>query len=401
VHIGEYQTNAKGKKGVNLTIKKIKVKVPSNKPKKGGKKSYSAPMSKGLFAGGNRFGDYALALHKPFADNALGARVPDMYSAPTVTYHTKGTITCTSNATGVCSLVLSPNPLVSCVDMTGSTINAAAGNTGMAQFASSTTAYSAVSQVNLQNAFTSYRVVGVGIRMRNLIPPTTATGRIIIAPFCVSGGPGPQVLSSQSVTNIVISELMGAPLVGSSTTSGLSSTILELPDAEEYTMQQLITNNVDCWSKPISPGAFTFHNTYNTTTLNGSLSLIDSGVVGTTSGLAFPGSSDLHGAAFFEGWQGMLIRAEGLPNSINCLEIEYIYHLEGTPALPSTTAGQLVPTAGPVTNVNLAAFNAALSSVLGKPPIELVCEAITGSPGAGKMGAQLITTMMAKLGMTI
>jgi len=341
-----------------------------------------------------------MALHRPFADEALGARVPDMFSAPTVTYHTKGTVTVASNVSGIASVLISPNPLLGLVDMTTDSV----ASTSMYRYSSSSQ-YAATSLVNLQGAFSTYRVVGMGVRIKCLIAPTTAIGRIIVAPFNVSsGGPGPASLTGIGWQNQQIAQLLGSPFQGSSTTSGLPSTIIELPCSQEYTLQDIITNTVEFWSKPVGPGAFEFHNTYNNVNIAGASTYTSSNSVTAVAGTISASVSDLEDVSSFKGWQGLLIRGEGLSEEVTNFEVEYIYHFEGTPAVPTTTSGQIVPTVPANTHIDIVGFHNTLSNVLGDQPIKLVAEFLTKQASdyyTGGGGKKLLSTMMARMGLSV
>lgn len=346
-------------------------------------------------------GTYTHTVRYPFYDSAIGGRVPDMFSAPTATYHTKGTSTIFANASGIASFVFSPNPLLSMVDMTTNSVF----QTGMTAYPNSTNVYAATSLVNLQNAYQSYRVVGAGIRIRNLMPPTTATGRLLIAPFVVSGGgPGPAALSTVAFQNAQVSDFIGVPITSASTTAGVPSNILELPGSEEYTMQDLITNGVDCWCKPVTPGSFEFHNTYNVTGVTGSTASMGQSVMWTTAtGVVAGSGTDAADVSAFHGFTGFAVRLEGLPFSTTVAEVEYIYHFEGVPALSASTAGGLVPTVPPVSHVDINGFNSVVSKIVTQPTVNYIQDFVSDAVGkAAKGGSQmLMRTMMARMGLSL
>jgi len=77
--------------------------------------------------------------------------------------------------------------------------------------------------------FSNYRVVGGGIQIRNLQPPTSATGRVIVAPVPLCGTvPGPSVLGINAMVNANAAFVI-AGVQATSNTSGIPSDILELP----------------------------------------------------------------------------------------------------------------------------------------------------------------------------
>lgn len=355
-----------------------------------------------MVSGGNALGNYKLALVSPFTDQALGARVPDMNSAPTVTFHTKGIVSLNSGPGGVSSLVITANPYLSMIDMNTTTV----GTTSMFNYAAgATTVSAAISLANMQNAFSAVRVVGVGIRLRNLLPPTTATGRLYVAPFCYSGSqPGPNLLAGAAMVNWQVAEYISVPCTTTSTTAGVLSSLVELPGSQEYTMQDLITSGVEVWLKPVSPEAFTFHNTYNFT--GGLTGTVVQSSGETTSnagtGVVAGGTSDTTSCANWGGFEGLLIRAEGMPFNTVALDMEYIYHLEGTPAVSQNTGGGLIPTAPAASFVDLNGFNSVLSEALTRPVINLVQSGIDmGMANAHRITPFLLNTMMARMGLSV
>jgi len=351
-------------------------------------------------AGNGRLQSYALALSKPFDENAVGAQVPDMYSGPTVTYHAEGTVTIRSNSGGVASFCLSSVAYASLIDVTGASVGA---SSGMAQITTSPSVYSATTGTNLAAVFSSYRVVGVGFRFRNLLPPTTATGRITVAPVAAVGAfPSYAFLSATpAVANNLTRMLVGIDTGGGGV--GFAADILEFPGAEEYTIQDLITNTVECVCKPLTPQAFAFTNTstsgiYNTSTTYGEEVIINS----VTGNVNLADNSGQQGL----GWEALLINANGLPPSSDCVELEYIFHYEGVPAMP-TGAGALLPGSPAVPHINITGHQNVLSTVLSKPAVKLVTQvgksAFNGfaAGGVAGAGANVLSLMMAKMGLQL
>jgi hypothetical protein len=347
---------------------------------------------------------YELALSMPFDKSAIGATVPDMYSYPTATYHAEGTTTLSSNASGVISVLLLPHPFLSMVDMTGTSVN----TSGMQQYLNTTVAYAATTQANLAGELTNFRVVGCGYKIRNLLPPTTATGRIIVAPVPVSGlFPGPSLLATAAGNNNNIA----AAAIGVNTgslTNGFGSDILELPAAEEFTVQDVIANSIHLNCQPVTPAAFDFHNSLNFIGYNAADNLVGGNAYVITTGTIAAGNDAISSESAI-GWDAYMLRAEGLPISVtNCLEIEYVIHYEGTPKLPSG-AGTLAPGAAPKPHINLLGHMSVLSRVLNRPPIKLATDIVgRGISGykalmSGDLGGAVSagSSIFAKLGLTL
>jgi hypothetical protein len=349
----------------------------------------------------NRIRTYELAIADPFNPSACGAQVPDMYSGATSTFHAEGTMTVSSNGSGVASVLLTANPFIGSIDMTGNSL--AGATSGQVFYAASPTVGAAVTLANMQAVLASFRVVGVGFKIKNLMPPTTATGRVIVAPMMEVGqGPGPALLAGVTITNQVVANTITGINTGS-TTTGFPSDILELPGSEEYTVQDLIAGTCKFFLKPVTPDAFSFHNTNDTTSVSATVGL--SGAVAYTiaTGAVVNSGSDNFDLTDFKGWQSMAIRGEGFPNNTTLFEIKYVYHFEGTTALPSGS-GALLPDAPSQPHINITGHQNVLSRILSKKNIGLVSEftknfAIgAASGGAAGGGMALLTTALAKLG---
>jgi hypothetical protein len=315
--------------------------------------------------------------------------------------HTRPLPTITSSAGGNASFLLGPSPYLSLVDITAST-----GSNGMAGYVNSTRAFASVTQANLSAVLTNYRLVGVGYQVRNLMPPTTATGRLIIAKVpCTGPIPGPAILSSsvaQYGDGLV--PLYCGINTGASTT-GFPTDILELPDAQEFTLQDIISDAVQITLKPISPAAFDFSDTSNDIQINSAVSMVAGDAVVNATSLISTGYSSVSGEVV-KGWDCALVTAFGFPASTVAFEVKYIYHFEGTP-FTENTAGALTPGAQPTTHVNPMGHSKVLSAVLKQPSMKFVTSAVSSmadayfGPGAGKLGGALGSTILSKLGITL
>jgi len=307
-------------------------------------------------------GDYLIALTNPFDPRALGCRVPDQWAFPTATFHTQGTITVTSNGSGVASVLMTPYPFYSLVDCTQTSVTA--GNTTMAAYASTNTVYAATTVANMGAVLSEYRVVAAGIKIRNLMPPTTATGRLLNAHTpCAGPVPGPTKLANIGISNSQMSLLMSGTSFGAAT-SGLPSSILQLPDSHEFTAQDIIASEYSFNYKPITPNAFRFRDC-DQTVLTGGIAFGDVAVSTSApyGNLSTALTVDNIETEDVDGWDNYQLRFEGGPASANVFEIEYIFHYEGSPLI-NTTAGNLFPTSRPVTHVDLPKFHSAVSRAL-------------------------------------
>jgi len=250
----------------------------------------------------------------------------------------------------------------------------------------------------------NYRVVGVGFEIRNLLPPTTATGRIIVAPIPVTGRhPGINALTSYPSPGASVIALM----TGTGPLGGWSTDILELPDAVELTVQDVIAQTLSLNAQPITPRAFEFITANNIISSNTTPSQWEGlGTITVATGVTAT-NDNLSLTAGGIGWDGFAMLMTGLPVSVvNALEIKYIYHLEGTPVIQSG-AGALVPAVTPKTHVNPTGHMSVLSKTLNQPCIKIASKVMesgvkgfmSGGPTGAANGA--MRTLIAKLGLQL
>jgi hypothetical protein len=342
---------------------------------------------------------YYSALQAPFSKDAVGAQVPDMYSYPTATYHAAGNIVLSSDSNGIASVILYPHPYLFLLDMGGAAVSSS--NIGMTQYANSVTSYAACTLVNLSLEVQNFRTVGAGIEIRNNLPPTSATGRVIVSKVPVSGQqPGPGALGANVLLNSYIAYAT-VGIGGTTANTNLPSTIMEYPDTQEVTVQDLITNCLAVNFRPLSPQAFNFQQSADKVLVNATTTLVSGDVVTTATGA--PTANDAVYSAI--GWDAILIRCEGLPASTaNCIEIKYIHHYEGTPTVAlgggtgiTISSEQPKPPVAPIKHLMI------LDQVLASPSIRLLAKTVAqGAIAYGTGGSSLLmATMAAKLGVTM
>jgi hypothetical protein len=338
---------------------------------------------------------YAAAISDPFSDLAIGAQVPDMYSYPTSTARAEGTIILNSNGAGVASVLIGAHPYLSMIDMAG-----CYGSSGMNAWTTSTTAFGATSYGALSGLLQNYRVVGGGIEIRNLMAPTAAVGRCIAAKIPAIGPvPSANILDNIACLPQNLSGLY-CNIAPATATAGYSGDLLEFPEAQEFTMQDLITNCLEINFKPTSPEAFRFHGSQTRDSVNATVNLGAGSIVTASTGVVidtYDNSSNME----VEGFDCILLLFNGLPaTTASVVEIKYIYHLEGSP-LQSTSAGALAPAAKAVSHVNPLGHAQVLSKVLNNPTIKLAAKAISLASQVYFTPERAAATMMAKLGLTL
>lgn len=101
---------------------------------------------------------------------------------------------------------------------------------------------------------------------------------------------------------------------------------------------------------PITPEAWNFHPTRNNVILDGLNLQVDGSLSSNLAGLnpdvTTWRESSLAESLVTKGHEALLIRIEGVPINTECLEIKYVYHLEGTPAIVDSTV--LLPATPPL-----------------------------------------------------
>jgi hypothetical protein len=285
---------------------------------------------------------YRMCLKDPFSTEANGAQVPDMFPFPLATFKARCVQTINTGASGTFGVMVTPHPYLASSTFTGSqsgplTIYTANNNAaGLVPGA-------------LSGRLTNFRVVGFGVRIKNLLQPTAVTGKLIMA--CVPGQ-GNRCLTTKLYENEAMDLTVQSTNVGgvglTSANGSIPSSILELPESCEVSVASMISRNIDLVYRPLTMRAMEFQATTgigNTTAAN-AVGIADApywdvatGLVGDTAVTA--GAHTLIDLAGFPVWY---VSGVGLPVSTsNVIELEFIWHLEGVPALnASTTSVDLV-----------------------------------------------------------
>jgi len=303
---------------------------PKNKPK----------VPYGIKSNGSPF---ALALSDPFAPSALGCKVPDPFPFPTQSYHLHQTTvlgTGASNGTGGVMFLPCPNfSLIDtnhCNDVTQSSVI----STGFTRFSTVTTnpnygLFASTGLTALAGVLESYRVVSWGIKISNLQPELSATGRIMIAMLPI----GDTVPTWTDLSNPALLTTGLIPIVGVPMGVLDSASLLQLPTALEFTGDLLhgdleiagMYTNASFWNFRVPLASSTLLTGYTT----GDESSVNIG--GAVTSMGFKDSTRMIGGV------GIAIYYEGIPLSTSAFQVESIYHLEGTPAITLNSAIAPVP----------------------------------------------------------
>lgn len=280
---------------------------------------------------------YLNALLDPFADSALGCRVPNYVPCPTSVAKSEGLIALTSSATGTCGFVVMGCPNLGLL-VTAGTISQLGGTSTMYS-ATTATGVNICPIANLQTRFEAMRLVSWGWRLRNNLSFSAVTGRVIIAPYVASQWqiPSEQLIAQWNTDGAAALQTGFNSVVNSFTQSaGVTGNILNLPGAKNMQMDQLINTDLLFAGRPAGPEAYAFRNSVNVTESDGVyFPAGPNGYVAVTGG-AFTNGNVATTHYLGADWCSYMVIITGLPASTAFADLEYIYHYEGTPP-PSNT----------------------------------------------------------------
>jgi hypothetical protein len=292
---------------------------------------------------------FRMSLLNPFDQRCNGVRVPDAGAFSTVPFHYRSELTVNTSSTNSAT-AFAFLPSVFCtayfdqaLSVTWSTAPTFGQNTSYYYY-------------NSPGAipYSTYRVVSGGINITCMLPELSATGRLIITPYPLTGSPlGFNLLLNQPASTQVV------PLTILSGGSVPSSGMLALPSAYKITL-------IDLLRKPLliphqvesSTLAYKFKsaipqggswNTTNGLVEPGELELLSSGSIITNT----VGTSETQ--LDFSGWNAIYCYLEGVPLAATysgaVLSIEHILHCEGVPNLTASaySAADMRPLKGSTT----------------------------------------------------
>lgn len=300
---------------------------------------------------------YQVALTKPFDTRAYGARVPDLWSAPTTTHHIRKLVTLTTDSNGTITGLVMPSIFCHSVLTQG-----AFNGSGAATWTrwDGTTVSSAVlytDQSSVKAKISNARIVSYGIRFRNQTSLSNVSGRFTLATLpikddmlCPSvGAVGGFYTSNVSDTVGQWFAAAGVPNDGGGAGAVIdASQFPNLPNNLTLSSLQMNETGLDVVPKVITPYAFGLKNTTDSQIGN------DVGP-GIATGNIYAGDDDY---VKFGGFESVLFTASGLPASTQAMTMEIIYHVEGTPTLSGS--GGLVPDTQAKAHVSLASFHKVL-----------------------------------------
>jgi len=291
--------------------------------------------------------NYKMALMDPFNSRALGARLPDEFALPTATYHMHSRFALNAVGTGTsCSFLFSGQPFQTF--MCGGGSSAEFSTAALPKYTANPSLFYAATETAIRSQFTSYRVVSSGLRIRGLQPLMTATGRVVVARVPLNTQlPGPTLLENTSFTtsSLLLQNLIG---IGLDADSGeIPLNILQLPEATEYTLGQLATNELCINNRICSSDAYRMHSTLDATTVSSSVAF---GVTsnGSSAATTYAQTESLD-TIMSAGQTAILVRCEGVSAGIDAaarlpiLDVEFMIHVEGVPTITNGSNAVFVP----------------------------------------------------------
>lgn len=272
---------------------------------------------------------YYAARKDPFSVLAKGVRQLDPYPYPTITAKSEGVVTIQSDANGLIAGILMADPYC-----TLQVQNAGLVSGNVTNYAPNSQIHGVTGITQMTSLFSSFRVVAAGYEVRNLTQPINTTGRLycgssaptgIVPPFAMLNSHALQPHEVRTVTAGV---------------NSVSPSLLGLPKSSEATVQDLIQNVFKISHVPASSYCSNFKPSDESTEMWTSPS--------TSFGLLFgePGTGSMQGiynpSSATYGFDCIQFYADGLLPSTNCLEIKYILHYEGSPAI-NVSSGLVTP----------------------------------------------------------
>lgn len=287
----------------------------------------SGPM-RGLKPTPQHVQHHMLATHCPFDARAKGARTPSQYGSATNVHTSTVSYTLTSTAGGSIDAVVLPHPIYSVLGgystISGGVAATALGTGGV----STQPVRGNVSAANLSAAYTNYRVVSWGVRVKPLQSFTAAQGRLYVAN--IPTNPQLPALSGDGAgTTATVWSALGVPYDG----TGVSDQLLNYPRSAHLNSAELVSEHgIELRPHFTGPG----HEHFRESSILNEQGLVYSTALGVVSGTISLGYADVSGNS------SIVIRGDGMTASTAVLLLEVIYHLEGTPKI-SSSAGAMVP----------------------------------------------------------
>jgi len=298
------------------------------------------------------------ALVNPFDPVVAGVKLPEPFPNHTSTYKVAGSIQL-SAAAGVLSgaVYLRPNPFFSLLNSSQyvGLPQLTVGGSPIA-FAGTTSAYQATSGTQIRN----YRVVACGFKISCTQPWASREGNMYIAPIPT----GKDTLSFNELNAVAaLYANCASRLTDDIDTKSLASPqILELPGAMRFSLTELGNSCVILSDRPTSYEYASFYPTYEGTAINATAA-VGSEISYVTSSGVVNGSASIP-ITISPGHTSYAVYFDQLPNAAqNIVNIEYIYHLEGSPTIAISGTNPVMVPSGPEMPTGKTSWESVISTV--------------------------------------
>lgn len=287
---------------------------------------------------------FRASLVDPFSIDARGARVPDLYSFPTATYRLQTSMLLGTGLSSFGATFL-PSPFLTVIDNTvaftaGASVTIS-GPGGMRPFAGATGFYAFTTPAQMSGIANNFRVVGGGIKIRNLIPELTATGRVYVAVLPVADGGVPNYMACENAVFTNTSYSSVARNMGLPTSAQLLSPSLQMyPMSHDYTVGQMVgSHEIDVNFSIFHPNFFRFKpSNIGTSNFDGVLREADDVFWTSATGVVSTNTSGNKEGMQCDGGGAIVIFCDGFPISTSApIEVDVCLHLETTPVVTPTS----------------------------------------------------------------
>lgn len=268
----------------------------------------------------------------PFDQSAYGARVPDSYSLPTLTYHLRATYQCVSNSGGNFECAVGANPCIA-FGLGAGTIQGA----GTA-YANNPNFYYLMSPSQIIPFASAYRVVGWGVRLIAKDTPYAEKGRVYSSVVPNTGTqPTFNTLNNTQAFNV---PLAGQYLFGYNLGSSWPSQIQNLSNVQTFSLQDvLMTGSLTMSVSPSHGDQYRFRGVMEDSIelWNTNEHVFQNGIFNSTGNVSSGGALDTTSCA---GTNTVLLYVTGMPASSNEFDLDVVYHIECVPNVSwNTTTG--------------------------------------------------------------
>lgn len=293
--------------------------------------------------------EFVSAITHPFAESAEGGTWPDEYSLPTCTQQLRSAFTVsTTDNSGELDIVVQPNPFCTLACGNGPNAGTSHISGGNQWFGNAVPGgfyeYGLVTTAQIAQYFARYRVVGWGVRFRNLQPPLNQQGKFYAAK--VPSINQFALYNTGYTADAKWTDYLGfyeLPQVG--TTGYVTNSIIGLPTAMENMVSSLsLGGGLEVVGKVTSPVCQEWRDAQLNSVIDTASPdnpITQSGQVmfqtNATTGQPYPVVSMDSDFLRQGGWSVLVIKATGLPTTPGPIfDLEVVMHLEGIPPVGQT-----------------------------------------------------------------